>query len=468
MRLETIRKKRKAVQNFFKKDIVELLSYGLDYNAYGRVEGLLVEQNMLLCYELVGKFVNCVLSHVRDLCKQRDCPDECKEAVQSLIYATARFSDMPELRELRTLFTTKFGNTLEPYISKEFVDKLRQIPPSKEMKIQLLRDLAQEFFIEWDSKALEQRLHSPSLLLEDKSKYNPLNDRDDHMNNDVAVTKINNLVTGGKQRQERNWHTSNGNERDTLSQGRKDISDAYWRVQSSTDNETTSDNSSLEERNACSSSLGSISHNETEIKQPSPFSYKLVPPPYVKEKLNKPTESEALPDDLYKPVVPKGQIPRSVRRRPLKPPLCNNTVSDSKTGGSEKVVYSSGKESEKVNGDSTNYEENIIDGLLMHYSKKQCPYESGIGKAACPKVCPKQRVEDVKGHSKQKSSVHLVRGISLPSDDTNSIETFKVNGRGTSLVPQKLRTEGHVHPSLPDYDDLSSRLAALRNTTQPA
>jgi len=264
------------------------------------------------------------------------------------------------------------------------------------------------------------------------------------------------------------------NETDAIFQGRKDISDDYWRVQSSTDNETTSDNSSSDGRNACSSSLGSISDNETEIRQPSSFSYKVVPPPYVKEKLNKPTESEALPekepthDDLYKPAVPKGHIPRSVRRRPLKPPLYDNTVSDSKTGGSEKVVDSSGKESEKVNGDSTDYEEKIIDGLLMHYIKKQSPYESGIEKSAYLKAYPMQRVEYEKGHRKQ-SSVPIVRGISsLPSEDSNSMKTLKVHGKTTSLVPQMLSTAGHVHPSLPDYDDLSARLAALRNTTQPA
>ncbi|BAT91596.1 hypothetical protein VIGAN_07020400 [Vigna angularis var. angularis] len=441
-RLETIGKKRKAVEKFLKKDIVDLLRNALDYNAYGRAEGLLVEQNMSFCYELVGKFANCVSSHVRDLCKQRDCPDECKEAIQSLIYAAARFSDLPELRELRTLFTPKFGNTLEPYISQEFVDKLRQAPPSKEMKIQLLHDLAREFSTEWDSKALEQRLHSPPLLLEDKTKYDPLNDHGDRMNNDVAVPKIDNLGTADKQRHERNWHTSKGNEKDILSQRRKDISDPYWGVQSSTDCETTSDNSSLDGRNACSSSLGSVSDNET-IKQPSSFSYKLVPPPYVKEKLNK-------------PVVPEKQIPKSVRRRPLKPPLYENSVSDSKTGGTDKVV------------DSTDYEEKVMDGLLMHYSKKESPYGSGIAKAVYPKAYPMQRVEYDKGHRKQKSSLPLVRGISLPSEDANSTETLKVHGRATSLVPQMLGTAGHVHPSLPDYDDLSSRLAALRNTTQPA
>lgn len=49
----------------------------------------------------------------------RDCPDECKEAVPSLMYAAARISDLPELRDLRTLFTEKFGNSLEPYTCKE-------------------------------------------------------------------------------------------------------------------------------------------------------------------------------------------------------------------------------------------------------------------------------------------------------------------------------------------------------------
>ncbi|KHM98759.1 hypothetical protein glysoja_030812, partial [Glycine soja] len=81
------------------------------------------------------------------------------------------FSDLPELRELRTLFTGKFGNSLELYISKEFVEKLRQDLPSKEMKIQLLHDVAQEFSIEWNSKALEQRLQSPPQLHEVSFTY---------------------------------------------------------------------------------------------------------------------------------------------------------------------------------------------------------------------------------------------------------------------------------------------------------
>lgn len=53
-----------------------------------------------------------------------ECPEECKEAVSSLIYAAARFADLLELCTLRTLFTEKYGNSLEPYLNQEVIDKL--------------------------------------------------------------------------------------------------------------------------------------------------------------------------------------------------------------------------------------------------------------------------------------------------------------------------------------------------------
>ncbi|KAK7360693.1 hypothetical protein VNO77_02702 [Canavalia gladiata] len=56
--------KGNAVQEFLKKDIVNLLRSTLDYNAYGKAERLLVEQD-------------------------RDCPDERKEAIPSGMGAAA-------------------------------------------------------------------------------------------------------------------------------------------------------------------------------------------------------------------------------------------------------------------------------------------------------------------------------------------------------------------------------------------
>lgn len=61
----------------------------------------------------------CFPLHLFVLSSHRDCPEECKEAVASLIYAAARFADLPELRDLRAMFTEKYGNSLESFTSKE-------------------------------------------------------------------------------------------------------------------------------------------------------------------------------------------------------------------------------------------------------------------------------------------------------------------------------------------------------------
>lgn len=45
----------------------------------------------------------------------RNCPEELKEAVSSLIFASSRCGDFPELQEIRALFTSRFG--------KEFVGR---------------------------------------------------------------------------------------------------------------------------------------------------------------------------------------------------------------------------------------------------------------------------------------------------------------------------------------------------------
>lgn len=48
----------------------------------------------------------------------------------------------------------------------QFVEKLRQDPPTREMKIGLLYDIAQEFSVEWNDNALRQILYTQSSLCE--------------------------------------------------------------------------------------------------------------------------------------------------------------------------------------------------------------------------------------------------------------------------------------------------------------
>ena len=39
----------------------------------------------------------------------RECPDELKEAVSSLIFATSRCGGFPELQQIREMFVSRFG-----------------------------------------------------------------------------------------------------------------------------------------------------------------------------------------------------------------------------------------------------------------------------------------------------------------------------------------------------------------------
>lgn len=47
------------------------------------------------------------------------CPEECRVAVSSLMFAAARFSDLPELRDLRQIFQERYGNSLDCYVNQE-------------------------------------------------------------------------------------------------------------------------------------------------------------------------------------------------------------------------------------------------------------------------------------------------------------------------------------------------------------
>lgn len=54
----------------------------------------------------------------------RECPEECREVVASLMYAAARFSDFPELRDLRDIFQQKYGSSLETFVNQKVIPLL--------------------------------------------------------------------------------------------------------------------------------------------------------------------------------------------------------------------------------------------------------------------------------------------------------------------------------------------------------
>ncbi|KAG6492389.1 hypothetical protein ZIOFF_047352 [Zingiber officinale] len=189
-RVVPIRNKKQATVWWLKKDVADLIAADHEANAYGRIslkdrlflsifkledlclrfphsetdiiDALMVEINHTSCYDIIDQHCLYILNHLPDLKKQRECPREVMEAIATLIYAAARFFDLPELRDLRRVFNDRYGSSMDSSINAEFIDKIQEKSFSKEKKLQLMQSIAEEFSVRWDSKRLE-RLSSATL-----------------------------------------------------------------------------------------------------------------------------------------------------------------------------------------------------------------------------------------------------------------------------------------------------------------
>ncbi|KAI9397572.1 hypothetical protein POPTR_003G054700v4 [Populus trichocarpa] len=475
---------------------------------------------MIIYYNFIEQLCDCISSNLSLMNKQKECPEECKEAVQSLIYAAARFSKFPELRDLRSVFINRYGPPLEALVNKEFVDMLKPKSITEEMKLQLMHDIAQEFSIEWNSKSLEQKLFKPPPPQQDQhrherndeyepkkskddafTKRNSLNDDDGYKwvkNKDDACTKRDSHDSGTKVHDKR-VHTfqERDDERIFTYRGRKNVSDENYKLQSSSEDEVLSvsrrDSTDQDSLLASSSSVGSVSEDEVDSKKP--ISYRFIPPPYRRTTIEKESKIEETPqpndkialeeannaDDSIKETKPK---PRSVRRRPLKPqpghenfgsierplkpPPGRERVGSIESDESARTKSSTMKQEEPRRGsrilktdddDERDEEEKVMDGLLMHYGKKDSPHEPSKS-SPCIKPPPSSQASD--DVAKTSRLRNVISELTLPTGRTSSLRESGTTRLGRAVSAEPDIMTGRVHPNLPDYDELAARIAALK------
>ncbi|KAG6482329.1 hypothetical protein ZIOFF_058960 [Zingiber officinale] len=174
-RIEAIWKKKQAMVRFLKKDVADLIAAGHESNAFERMDALICEINHASCYEMIKQFGEVVLNQLPSLQKLRKCPQGAVEAVSTLIFAAARFSDLPELCDLRRIFTNRYGGPMESFVNAEFVEKIQKKTFSKEDKLQMMQNIAEEFSVRWDSWAFEHKpSNSPPRKYEQPKKVVPL------------------------------------------------------------------------------------------------------------------------------------------------------------------------------------------------------------------------------------------------------------------------------------------------------
>ncbi|RDX85749.1 IST1-like protein [Mucuna pruriens] len=169
-RIKLLRNKREVVVRQMRRDIALLLQSGQDATARIRVEHVMREQNVLAANEFIELFCELVVARLSIIAKQRECPADLKEGIASLIFASPRCSEIPELVSLKNIFEKKYGKDfvsaaidLRPScgVNRQLIDKLSVRTPPGELKLKVLKEIAKEHQVDWDTAESEKELLKP-------------------------------------------------------------------------------------------------------------------------------------------------------------------------------------------------------------------------------------------------------------------------------------------------------------------
>ncbi|EEF40664.1 protein with unknown function [Ricinus communis] len=181
-RIKLLRNKREVVVRQMKRDIALLLESGQDATARVRVEHVIREQNVLAANEFIELFCELVVARLTIIAKQRECPADLKEGIASLIFAAPRCAEIPELGAIVKIFEKKYGKDfvsaatdLRPNcgVNRILIDKLSVRTPTGEVKLKIMKEIAKEYQIDWDTaesekellKAPEERIEGPNTFI---------------------------------------------------------------------------------------------------------------------------------------------------------------------------------------------------------------------------------------------------------------------------------------------------------------
>ncbi|KAI3843024.1 hypothetical protein MKW92_009424 [Papaver armeniacum] len=158
-RIKLSKNKRYSMITHLREDIIQLLKGGLDRSAFARVGQLSKDQNIVAAYELLDHFCELIIMNLSYIRRNRDCPNDINEAASSLLYASARCGDLPELPKLRKLFGDRYGSRFAiaavellsgNLVNRQLIKYLSVESISVDVKFRLMKEIARENFLEMD------------------------------------------------------------------------------------------------------------------------------------------------------------------------------------------------------------------------------------------------------------------------------------------------------------------------------
>ena len=123
---------------------------------------------MIESYELIELLCELVHERIKYIASEKECPDDLKQAVYSLIWSIPRV-DVIELVEVRRQLVAKYGkqfaedasNNTNNIVNERLFEKLSVKPPSSFLVTRYLQEIAKEYKVDWSPP--EESLSNPLL-----------------------------------------------------------------------------------------------------------------------------------------------------------------------------------------------------------------------------------------------------------------------------------------------------------------
>ncbi|KAK6774642.1 hypothetical protein RDI58_029881 [Solanum bulbocastanum] len=173
-RLKLLKNKRSCIVKQLKDDLGQLLRHGHYQIVFDRVDQLFMDDNMLVVYDLLENFCEFILISLPYIRRHKDCPNDINEAVSSLVFASTRLGNLPELPVIRKLFGQRYGKKFETsalellpgnLVNYQIKENLCIKSVSNEVKYKLVDEIARICFqqgpllLEYRNESQQEQVH---------------------------------------------------------------------------------------------------------------------------------------------------------------------------------------------------------------------------------------------------------------------------------------------------------------------
>ncbi|XP_024006124.1 uncharacterized protein LOC18010593 [Eutrema salsugineum] len=187
-RLKLLKNKKYAISRHLRHDIALFIRINDHTRARLRTKQLFLVENSISIYDLLLHFSDFILLHFSSIRKHRELlNDEINEAVSSLVFASARCGELPELISIRELFVQRYGLNYVTkalqllqgnFVNFQIKEKLSVTSVSEDSQSKFLDEIANETGLRLEMLRLEYTPEIEKQVNEEEEKkkmYSDLN-----------------------------------------------------------------------------------------------------------------------------------------------------------------------------------------------------------------------------------------------------------------------------------------------------